>query len=424
MKNWKSWLHAAAVRAVKTVAQTAVATIGTSAVLGRHGTGSWWPRPPLWRGILSLLTSVAGLPELKTENRGGDAGMKIAIRRAGQHKRKALPCQYRLQRDPGVVAEQPGGRLCATAWRQRASTPCGWMTSPARTNLPPPPPPTPPTAPPCPLHLHSPPPRPPPGGAGGGGAGGGLCLLRPAQRGKRHPPGQHLQRYHRRLRQVRQPGQPAGQLHLYVLRKTNMPAVLVECGFMDSTADTPLILTDDFARKCAEGIARGICVTAGIAYNGGGITTTEPAPLPLPSLPRLRRSRTPTPGTATRPSSRRGSMRPMGPRWTWTASGAARPARRPSGPSRPNSTPSSGRGWMDGLWGPKTRAACVNVRQGAKGNLTRIIQGRLYCMGYDPNGFDGSFGPGCAAAVRAFQTARGLSADGIVGRNTWAALLG
>ena len=34
MKNWKSWFHAAAVRAVKTVAQTAAATIGTSAVLG------------------------------------------------------------------------------------------------------------------------------------------------------------------------------------------------------------------------------------------------------------------------------------------------------------------------------------------------------------------------------------------------------
>lgn len=79
---------------------------------------------------------------------------------------------------------------------------------------------------------------------------------------------------------------------------------------------------------------------------------------------------------------------------------------------------------VDGLWGPKTKAACVNVRQGARGNLTRIIQGTLYCLGYNPQGFDGIFGSGCAAAVRAFQTARGLSADGIVGRNTWAALLG
>ncbi len=62
-KNWKSWAKAAAVRAVKTVAQTAVATIGTSAVLGEVNwlmVGS----ASLLSGILSLLTSVAGLPEV------------------------------------------------------------------------------------------------------------------------------------------------------------------------------------------------------------------------------------------------------------------------------------------------------------------------------------------------------------------------
>ncbi len=64
MKNLKIWAKAASVRAVKTVAQTAVATIGTAAVLGSVD----------WRmvvsasvlaGVLSLLTSVAGLPEVK-----------------------------------------------------------------------------------------------------------------------------------------------------------------------------------------------------------------------------------------------------------------------------------------------------------------------------------------------------------------------
>lgn len=67
MKNkeyWINWIKAAAVRAVKTVAQTAIATIGTSAAIGEVNwimVGS----AALLAGILSVLTSVAGLPEVK-----------------------------------------------------------------------------------------------------------------------------------------------------------------------------------------------------------------------------------------------------------------------------------------------------------------------------------------------------------------------
>lgn len=67
MKNWKIWLKAAGVRAVKTVAQTAVATIGTSAVIGDV---DWImvASASVLAGVLSLLTSVAGLPEVQTES--------------------------------------------------------------------------------------------------------------------------------------------------------------------------------------------------------------------------------------------------------------------------------------------------------------------------------------------------------------------
>ena len=62
----KQWLKAAGVRAVKTVAQTAVATIGTSAVISSVD----WKvvvSTSILAGVLSVLTSVAGLPEVTEE---------------------------------------------------------------------------------------------------------------------------------------------------------------------------------------------------------------------------------------------------------------------------------------------------------------------------------------------------------------------
>jgi len=68
MKNWKVWIKAAGVRAIKTVAQTAVATIGTATVIGSV---NWIvvASTAALAGALSLLTSVAGLPEV---NAAGD----------------------------------------------------------------------------------------------------------------------------------------------------------------------------------------------------------------------------------------------------------------------------------------------------------------------------------------------------------------
>ena len=62
----KKWLRAAGVRAVKTVAQTAIATIGTSAFIGDVNWIMVLSASAL-SGILSILTSVAGLPELESE---------------------------------------------------------------------------------------------------------------------------------------------------------------------------------------------------------------------------------------------------------------------------------------------------------------------------------------------------------------------
>lgn len=61
--NFKDWIKAAGVRAIKTVAQTAVATIGTAAVMGNVDWVMVASASAL-AGIISLLTSIAGLPEL------------------------------------------------------------------------------------------------------------------------------------------------------------------------------------------------------------------------------------------------------------------------------------------------------------------------------------------------------------------------
>ena len=70
MNDWKEWLRAAGIRALRTVAQAAIATIGTSAVMSEV---DWVfvASASLLAGILSLLTSIAtGLPEVDKPEKG------------------------------------------------------------------------------------------------------------------------------------------------------------------------------------------------------------------------------------------------------------------------------------------------------------------------------------------------------------------
>ena len=66
MKNFKQWLKCATVRAIKTIAQTAVSTIGVTAMLDEV---NWVAvvSASILSGILSMLTSISGLPEVKED---------------------------------------------------------------------------------------------------------------------------------------------------------------------------------------------------------------------------------------------------------------------------------------------------------------------------------------------------------------------
>lgn len=71
-RNWKEWIKRAGVRALKTIAQTAIATIGVSTVMSEVNWVAVASSAAL-AGILSLLTSLAGLPEMEPEEDGENA---------------------------------------------------------------------------------------------------------------------------------------------------------------------------------------------------------------------------------------------------------------------------------------------------------------------------------------------------------------
>lgn len=63
--------------------------------------------------------------------------------------------------------------------------------------------------------------------------------------------------------------------HLYVIRTTKMPSVLLECAFMDNLAEAKLLLSDSFRRECARETAMGICEAFKVKYIASGATTAN-----------------------------------------------------------------------------------------------------------------------------------------------------
>lgn len=86
----KAWLKAAGIRAVRTVAQTAVATIGTAALIERVNWLTVLSASAL-AGVLSLLTSIAGLPELREAQSSDEDKGRITVKAYDRYDEDGSP---------------------------------------------------------------------------------------------------------------------------------------------------------------------------------------------------------------------------------------------------------------------------------------------------------------------------------------------
>lgn len=167
----------------------------------------------------------------------------------------------------------------------------------------------------------------------------------------------------------------------YVVNHTNAKAMLIEVCFVDTQSDVNLYRSIG-AEKVANAIVKGLV----------GQTSNISTPNPQPSQPRV-------------------ENRVSGNDWV-----------------RRLQAECNAQGFsnqvVDGIPGVNTLNGCPTLRQGANGNITRLLQEKLVSLGYNTNGIDGDFGGGTANAVRSFQARNGLSQDAIVGKNTWRKLLG
>lgn len=170
---------------------------------------------------------------------------------------------------------------------------------------------------------------------------------------------------------------------LYVLKNTNSPAILIECCFVDDKDDANLYNAEKMASAIVKGLT-GKTVSASTSNN----TSTN-----------------------TSASSSKSNLYD-----SWVANLQTELNRQGYRDSSGNKLV------VDGINGSKTLSACPTVKKGAKGNITKLIQQRLNSVGFNLN-CDGDFGTKTYNAVKTFQKNRGLTQDGIVGKNTWTWLL-
>jgi N-acetylmuramoyl-L-alanine amidase len=164
--------------------------------------------------------------------------------------------------------------------------------------------------------------------------------------------------------------------NLHECRESKMPCVLVECGFMDSKTDVPIILTDKFAEQVAEACVEVIAVKADLKKKATKTETTKQENKVL--------------------IWQKAAIKDG---FKFAKSGA------------------------DGKWGKECevvaeKAICKKRVTYKYKNLTKLVQDAVGVA------VDGKFGAGTKKAVVQYQKRHGLTADGVVGLATWKKILG
>ena len=170
---------------------------------------------------------------------------------------------------------------------------------------------------------------------------------------------------------------------LYFLKHTNKPAILIEVCFVDSVKDVELYKAN-FENIC-QAIAKSLI--GNISNTPVAVTPSNPIPAPSTDSNTVKED-------------------------NWVK----RLQQECNKQGFSNQV-------VDGIAGPNTLKGCPLLKIGASGNITKLLQEKLTSLGYGTNGVDGIFGNGTKNAVIKYQKSKGLSADGIVGQNTWRKLL-
>jgi peptidoglycan hydrolase-like protein with peptidoglycan-binding domain len=221
----------------------------------------------------------------------------------------------------------------------------------------------------------------------------------------------------------------------YVLRRTNMPAMLLEMGFILNDEDNRLF--DENLDEYAEAIAKGVMEYFGLTYvppNGAGAVSPAPtassvstqSPSPRPSAPAVS---APSRGGASSSNITAQAQQALNSSFgarvpvTGTSDAETRRALVRALQTELNNTYRAGLA-VDGIYGPRTAAAVPILRPGNSGSLVRLLQIALGLRGYDTGGFSGVFDSGLTrSALQMFQRDNYLVPDGVAGESTWARLL-